>query len=350
MSDIGEFVQQIKKNSRRKNQNPNKPAGCWSEDDLINGRKTKSLVVILRTSGCRWSRYSGCTMCGYFNDSLEKPVERGQLLAQMRYALSLYKNEQGIKIFTSGSFLDGEEIPYDLQVDLLKQCVQKVGVKKVSVESRPEFIKKEKIANLRDVIEPATLEVSIGLESADDKVLRGAVNKGFTFKDYEKAVDILKKEGVLVKTYVLIKPPFLSEGDAIADSVNTVKKIKELTDTVSFNPVSVHRNTLVEYLWKRGGYRPPWLWSIVEILKRSKEVAPDLEMKCDVTGGGTRRGAHNCRACDAQVLDAIRRFSLEQDTGVFNGLECQCKHTWKTSIDLESFTYSPLVVGYEKGW
>ncbi|HEC81698.1 MAG TPA: TIGR01210 family radical SAM protein [Thermoplasmatales archaeon] len=350
MNDINRFVQQIKKNVRRHVQDPKKPVGCWSEDDLIDGKKTRSLVMILKTSGCRWSRYSGCTMCGYFNDSLEKSAEPDELIAQTKHALSLYNGEEGIKIFTSGSFLDDNEIPNKLQINILKRCAEQNKVKKISVESRPEFINKEKIREIRDSIKPVMLEVSIGLESANDTVLQNAINKGFKFKDYKEAVSVLKKENILVKTYVLIKPPFLTEHEAIQDSVNTVKKIKDMTDTISFNPVSVHRNTLVEYLWKRGEYRPPWLWSIIEILRRSKEMASGLEIKCDVTGGGTRRGAHNCKTCNSEILEAIRKFSLKQDTNVFNGLECSCKQTWEGYLDLEPFTYGPLVVKYEKGW
>ena len=348
MREIKDFIQQIKNKARKHVQNPTEPVGYWSEDDRILGIKSRSFVIILRTSGCRWSRYSGCTMCGYFNDSLDSPVKKDELLAQINYVFSKYNGEEGIKIFTSGSFLDEEEVPNNLQVEILKRCAEQGNVKKVSVESRPEFVKEEKIRRLKEAVEPAELEVSIGLESANNLILQHAVNKGFKFKDYKETVNVLKKENVLVKTYVLIKPPFLTEYEAIKDSVETLEKIKDTTDTVSFNPVSVHRNTLVEYLWKHGEYRPPWLWSVVEILRRSKEVASNVEIKCDITGGGTQRGAHNCGRCDRDILDAIHRFSLEQDVSVLQALECGCKEIWQGYLDLETFSFGPLVMEYEK--
>lgn len=348
MKELKDFIQQIKNKARRHVQNPREPVGYWSEDDRILGVKTRSFVIILRTSGCRWSRYSGCTMCGYFNNSLDRPVKEDELLAQIKYVFSRYNGEEAIKIFTSGSFLDDEEMPNKLQIEILKRCAEQGNVKKISVESRPEFVEEEKIRRLKEAVEPAKFEVSIGLESANNLVLQYAVNKGFKFKDYREAVDVLKKENVLVKTYVLIKPPFLTEYEAIKDSVETVEKIKDATDTVSFNPVSVHKNTLVEYLWKRGEYRPPWLWSVVDILRRSKVVAPNVEIKCDITGGGTQRGAHNCGGCDRVMLDAIHRFSLEQDVDIFQVLECGCKETWQDYLDLETFSFGSLVVEYEK--
>ena len=94
-----------------------------------------------------------------------------------------------------------------------------------------------------------------------------AINKGFTFNDYKKAATLLKKHQMNVKTYVLMKPPFLTEKESLNDCIQTTKDIAPYTDLISLNPTNVQRHTVVEYLWKRNQYRPPWLWSIVEYLK-----------------------------------------------------------------------------------
>ena len=141
---------------------------------------------------------------------------------------------------------------------------------------------------------------------------------------------------------MLIKPPFITEKQAIEDCVKTVKDIKPYTDIVSFNPTNVQRRTLVEYLWRRNQYRPPWLWSIAEILKQSK-TKTDALIKCDVAGGGSSRGAHNCKTCDHDFLDAITKFSLSQDTKVFENLDCACKQNWLDQIDIENLTFGSIV-------
>ena len=145
-----------------------------------------------------------------------------------------------------------------------------------------------------------------------------------------------------IKTYVLIKPLFLTEKESINDCIDTVKKIKNLTDVISFNPTNAQRKTLVEYLWKRHYYRPPWLWSVEEILKKSKQIY-DGVIKCDVVGGGSARGANNCNNCNKDILKQITDFSLSQNINVFSDIICDCKEKWLDQIDLEKLTFGSIV-------
>jgi radical SAM enzyme (TIGR01210 family) len=146
-----------------------------------------------------------------------------------------------------------------------------------------------------------------------------------------------------LKTYVLVKPPFLTEKKSIEDCINTVEKIQTITDTISFNPTNVQRNTLVDYLWYRKQYRPAWLWSIVEILKQSKKTTKDVGIKCDIAGGGSIRGAHNCKTCDHQFLTAIAEFSLYQNIKVFNNLKCECFDKWQDILNIEDLSFGSII-------
>jgi archaeosine synthase beta-subunit len=185
-------------------------------------------------------------------------------------------------------------------------------------------------------------EVGIGLETSNDLIREKAINKGFTFKDYLTAATLLRQQNIGVKTYVLLKPPFLTEHEALSDCLVTAKDTNACTDLLSLNPTNIQRHTVVEYLWNRDQYRPPWLWSIVEFLKQSKTLT-DAIVKCDVVGGGSIRGAHNCGICDKNVLHAIQEFSLTQDTGAFQGLSCSCQEQWCDQLDLESLSFGSYV-------
>jgi hypothetical protein len=41
------------------------PEALWKEEDLLDNEKVRAMVLILRTSGCWWSKKKGCLMCGY---------------------------------------------------------------------------------------------------------------------------------------------------------------------------------------------------------------------------------------------------------------------------------------------
>lgn len=336
MSELTILCKNQKKDFTPKIRDSKKPVRFWSEKDILDGKIVDAYVIIFRTRGCSWAIKSGCSMCGYFNDSMWEKISDEDLLEQFNVAMKNYSGEKLVKIFTSGSFFDDNEIKPKVRNEILSKLVETAD--KVSVESRPEYITKERLKEVKNIFKSREFEIGIGLETANDFVREHAINKGFTFSDYKKAVKNLKEYDFKLKTYVLIKPLFLTEKQSINDSINTVNKIKTDTDIISFNPTNVQRNTLVEYLWKRKQYRPSWLWSVVEILKQSKKLT-DTHIKCDIAGGGKIRGAHNCKNCDSAFLDAIAEFSLAQDTKIFKNLDCGCKEKWLDQLDVEDLSF-----------
>jgi radical SAM enzyme (TIGR01210 family) len=279
-------------------------------------------------------------MCGYFNDSMWKKVSDSDLLEQFKTVMKQYSGEKYVKIFTSGSFLDDNEIKPKVREEILGRLLE--TAEKISVESRPEYITDEKLSIIQDMFGSKTFELGVGLETANDFIREHTINKGFNFSDYRDAAETLKEYDAKLKTYVLVKPPFLTEKESIIDSVDTIEKIDSYTDTISLNPTNIQRNTLVYYLWKRKQFRPAWLWSIVEILKESKKFTA-THIKCDIVGGGSIRGAHNCGSCDNRFLEAIKKFSLSQDKKIFNDLDCSCKEIWLDQLDIENLCFGSLV-------
>jgi len=344
MNQLTYFCKDLKKDFTPKKIDINQPVKTWSEKDILADKIVDAFVIIFRTQGCSWALKSGCSMCGYFNDSAWGKVSDENLLQQFENAMKKYNNEKIVKIFTSGSFLDDKEIKPLVRKKILTKIFE--TAEKISVESRPEYITDKNLGGIKKITGKKTFEIGIGLETANDFIREYCINKGFTFNDYLKAVKTMKKNGFKIKTYVLVKPPFLNEKESIDDTIKTVEKISEITDTISFNPTNVQRNTLVNFLWQRKQYRPPWLFSIIKILIESKKITDNVLLKCDISGGGSIRGVHNCKNCDQSYLNAISRFSLTQDIRVFDNLDCDCKEKWLDQIDIEDLGFGSLVNMY----
>ncbi|MEF8879675.1 MAG: archaeosine biosynthesis radical SAM protein RaSEA [Candidatus Thermoplasmatota archaeon] len=341
--NLENFCKQLKKNFRPSSeQDFSKPVRCWSEKDIIDNEVVDAFVIIFETRGCSWAFKSGCSMCGYFNDSAWRKITEKQLLQQYQNAMKKYNGEKFVKIFTSGSFLDEKEISKKVRKKIITDLSQKT--EKISVESRPEYITSEVLSDIKNIEDLNRFEIGVGLETADDSIREKCINKGFTYQDYKKSVEKIKKYGFDLKTYVLIKPPFITEEQCIQDAVGTVEKIKNFTDTISFNPVNVQRNTVVDFLWRRNQYRPPWLWSIIQILRESKKtVDENVLLKCDVVGGGKRRGAHNDGNCDQKILEAIADFSLSQNIEVFENIDCGCREKWFSQLEIEPLSFGSII-------
>ncbi len=316
-----------------------RPVRWWTEKDCLDSEVVDAFVVIFVTPGCSWAHHSGCTMCGYGNDSAAGPVTDENIEKQIQAALKDYHGEPLVKIFNSGSFLDDCELSKKSREAILTAFSK---ASKIAVESRPEYITAEALEQIHKSIDPRVFEIGIGLETANDFVREHAINKGFSFEQYKAAALLLKKQRMSVKTYLLSKPPFLTEQEAGEDNIESIRAIAPLTNVVSLNPVTIQRHTLVEFLWRRDEYRPPWLWTLVEVLRQGHQLFPG-HLKCDTVGGGSQRGPHNCGECDKKILDAISAFSLHQDPSVFDDLACPCKELWQDQWDHEQLTFGSVV-------
>jgi hypothetical protein len=137
-----------------------------------------------------------------------------------------------------------------------------------------------------------------------------------------------------------MKPPFLTEREALEDMVSSVRRCAAYAHTVSMNPCNVQRYTMVDELFFEGGYRPPWLWSVAAVLERTTDV--DALVVSDPVGHGSDRGPHNCGECDDRVQRAIKDFDLRQDPSVFDQVSCDCEATWRAVLDEETAYAAPL--------
>ncbi len=306
------------------------PVAVWHERDQVKGKTVDAGVVILRTTGCRHFLDGGCTMCGYNVESDER-MGSSDLTGQFERALGDLGEVGMLKVYTSGSFLDPCEIPDETSQVILRTCRDR-GIR-LLFESRPEFVTDAAINKALTFHDD--LEVALGLESSNDLVLRHSINKGFERKDYDRAAHVLRESAVPIRTYVLLKPPFLTESEAIGDSIATIKYALEVSDTVSLNPVNVQKGTLVERLWRTWAYRPPWLWSVLQVLKES--AGQTGRLVCEPTAGGKERGAHNCGRCDDIILSSIKAFSESQDPYRLAWPECSCRDVWSGAKEIEGY-------------
>jgi radical SAM enzyme (TIGR01210 family) len=323
-----------------------RPVASWLDYDFMpeEQRAIRSLTVILRTVGCSWRH---CTMCGYWQEGAA--VTQADVLTQLAEALRKSPEEEFmLKIFTSGSFFDDREVSSETRRSIAAMVNARPKIKKLIVETRPEFVTPEKIGELQAIEAVEHFELAFGLETADDFIRSSYIKKGFSFDEYRTAAQIVRESGATVKTYLLLKPPFLSEKEAIDDVIKSAERAAPYSSAISLNLCTIQKSTPLETLWRRGYYRPPWLWSAVAAIRAMKSRG--IVVMSDPVGAGAVRGPHNCGACDAAISYAIRRFNVTQDPGVLERLEaltCDCKAVWAAVIryDLFLFHAEPHSVG-----
>ena len=325
------------------------PATVYKTPEILpDGTPCTAATVIFRTRGCVWWWKSGCTFCGYFND-VRDDVTADDLFAQWEESKRRLDDFEGcsmVKVYTSGTFFEDRENPPEWQEAILKETHERDL--HLVIEAQAQMCTPEKLAWVAERHPGCT--VAIGLEAYDDTVLRFHVNKGFSTKQWHRSIDMLRENGLRVKTYLLFKPPFMSEGDALQHTSKWISQVAPLSDDVSVNPMNIQKRTIVERLFRNREYRPPWLWSLVEMLEQVHDdvLRADARIIVHPTAGGRIRGAHNCGACDMDIVAAIERYSVSGDIGEFAGLDCDCKRVWRTEVDNDLSLPTPLGTGVDR--
>nr|AIF07524.1 putative Fe-S oxidoreductase [uncultured marine group II/III euryarchaeote KM3_203_F09] len=319
-----------------------KPVAKWIEEEVLGEEVVEAGVAILRTRGCYWSIKEGCSMCGYFNDTVPGGVSTDMLHSQWKKIRHSLKGKRYAKIYTSGSFLDPTEVPLDFANDVMSDMAD-MGIEKVLVESLPEFVHPKHFSYSNS----PKIEIAIGLESSNSVA--------------SSIASLSPRYGGFSSTYALTSAPFSwavsqtltkcgHRNLLFTDLSRTVQSAIDAApyvDKISINPVNVQKNTVVEKLWFRNEWTAPWLWSVVEVLERCKDLP--AKVYSDPTGGGTRRGAHNCNDCNGKILEALKEHRL--GTGNLKGLECECRPRWEVLKHQSSYRRNGAEPhGYRRGF
>ena len=305
---------------------------AWTEAEAIGADRVPAFVAILRTRGCYWADVKGCSMCGYARDTLGRSATPAELGQQLSGILRAYRDQPYVKLYTSGSFLDDREVDPASRASIVSAFSGRA--RRLLFETLPEFVTPENVGPLRDAFQ-GELEIALGLESTQPEILRRFVNKGAPPSEYLAAGERVRSMGARSKAYLLLKPPHLTEREAIEDVVRSVELAAPNFDALSINPVHIQGGTVVEWLYHRRRYRPPWLWSLSEALRRGAEVRGASRLVTFPTAGGLPRGPHNCGRCDRDVLTALEEASLDQRFGSLEELTCSCRGDWQRANELE---------------
>ena len=322
----------------------------------LNGKKSLALTVTLSPVGCQWAKNGGCTMCGEFEgaDQCSRILENPQFhIAQFIRAITnpeiwnTAKSENvpitWLRIFQEGNYLNPEEMNPYAQETILRMATLVKGIKRITIESRPQFINEKTVTMLNQIFSDTNveLEIGMGVEAVNDVVRNICINKGDSINDFQRVAKLLNDNNIKPLAYIIVKPPFLSEKESIEEAVSTAIYATQIGfKRISFEPMSIHSYSLVDALYQSGTYKVPWLWTVVEI---AKKCAKSGVVDFGIGGIGfyplPTTFSHNyCTNnssysnCNEKVVKAIIDFNKTHNINCLNNIEpcIYCYNTWET--------------------
>ena len=140
----------------------------------------------------------------------------------------------------------------------------------ISIETRPDFIKKEEILRLRKL--GVTL-VELGIQNVSDDVLKKC-QTGLTTEKIVQATRLLKDSGFKVLYQVMPNLP----GSNLKKDLKCAKVLFEderfKPDWLKIYPCLICKNTLLYQWWKKGKYHPYTDKELIKLLIEIKKLLP----------------------------------------------------------------------------
>ncbi len=302
----------------------------------LGGKVVKRLVVTLRSSGCGWGENnSGCSMCVHYAGTTRgEKLTVDDFLTQFIGEIRKYDFSKIpiLCLYNAGSILNTAELPARALGRICKEISRLTEIKKVVFETRSEYVTDDAINNIKSELGEKSVEIAMGLESSSEDVRMLCLNKGLDMIDFLRAVNLIKAHFGF-RLYIMIKPLFLTEAEAIKDAVSSFHFADSLQPSeIHFEPATIQEHTLSSQLFKKGLYRPPWLWSIIETIRRLPRgkrvyISPFAHTPSPVVV------PHNCPKCTARVTKAIiDDYNKTFDVSVFDGLSCDCMADYKKEL------------------
>ena len=229
---------------------PLRPYDFFVEKErAASGELVDVATVFLTNRECPWR----CAMCDLWRNTLTDSVPAGAIPAQIDYALARLGPARAVKLYNSGSFFDAGAIPVG---DYAAIAERVAGFATVTVESHPALVG-DRCLRFRDLL-AGRLEVAMGLETAHPEVLE-KLNKRMTLDQYAAAAGFLKANGIALRAFVLVQPPFMKAEESLEWAKRSVDFAFDCgAGAVSLIPTR-GGNGAMETLQAQGEFAPPGL-------------------------------------------------------------------------------------------
>lgn len=194
-------------------------------------------------------------MCDLWRNTLLEEVPEGAIPAQIDYALARLPPAREIKLYNSGSFFDPHAIP---RSDYPAIAGRVTSFERVIVESHPALV--ERALDFRDLI-AGHLEVAMGLETVHPDIL-SRLNKRMTLEQFSGAAEWLRKHEIDFRAFILIKPPFMNDAEALEWADRSLDFAFDRGATAASLIATRGGNGAMDELQRNGEFSPPQLKTI----------------------------------------------------------------------------------------
>ena len=311
---------------------PRQPFAFLVEDEHSPaGRPEPVATVFLTNRECPFR----CVYCDLWKNTTDERVPIGAVPSQIDYALARLPAAQHIKLYNSGNFFDPQAIPPEDYAEIARRVA---SFQTVIVENHPRLCGRACV-EFRDLLRrsvgdssrrdsPPELEVAMGLETIHPDVLP-RLNKQMTLDDFRAAATSLTGQGIHVRAFILLQPPFLDPRESVLWALRSVEFAFDCgARAATVIPTRAGDDAMVQ-LVDAGLFRPPTLTQLSAVLDealtwRRGRVFVDL---------WDAERFYDCAACGPAQVGRLREMNLRQTIAP----SVECRHAAAGATARQSF-------------
>lgn len=210
-----------------------------------------------------------CLMCDLWKNTTVESVPAGAIPQQINSALKRLPKAQHVKLYNSGNFFDAKAVP---QADWPAIVDRVRSFKSVIVENHPKLCG-DGCFEFRDMLAAhgVEFEIALGLETVHPEVLP-RLNKQMTVDDFSRAATRLRSEGIRLRTFILLRPPFLTEEEGIEWAMKSIEFAFEAGVSCCSVVPTRAGNGIMEQLESNGLFASPQLSSMEIVQERGIQL------------------------------------------------------------------------------
>lgn len=318
-------------------------------------RNSQTAGLWFRTKGCTWASKGGCLVCNYSSgpnttsDQIIDYVENGmkEFDEKLTYLL----------ISPSGSMLDSNEVPNTARDEIINILATTLH-DGFGFETRPETINREIIQNFQDKLNGRLKRVLLGIETVNRNYQKFCLNKELDLSTCINSFQILTENNVSPVSNILVGLPFLTEKENISAAIESISwSIDHGAAYCYLFPVHVKDGTPLRLLYNNGYYKPPSLWSLIEVIryfeKRYQEPLIRPSWYTSLGAYNVIESPYTCKKCYEKVIELLDHYDRWKDIESLDRLfnfKCSCRDKWREETDFADKNKTDMVDRIYQGY
>jgi radical SAM enzyme (TIGR01210 family) len=286
-----------------------------------NSGKPLRGIIALSTPGCSYARCFGpCSICGHPSSCIwDVGITQERIVELFHTSLGTLRmhRPRTVCVYSSGSFCDDQEINRQVRLKILRALANEDWVENIVFESLPQFLSPETVEEISQYLYGKTVTIGVGLDCSNEVMRSILTLKNIKDVVYEAAAKNCRKAGIIPAAYVVLKPPFLTEGESVWEAAQAIHAAMQMGYLqVSLEPIALQHGTLQSLLWLTKLYYRPSIWTILESILLWRKKYPveykylNLKIGGEVFTPRPYLTYARCKVCNTKALPILRSLGV----------------------------------------